>query len=161
MWTTLFAVSIAAAIGFALAACDLSRVVDALRGRNTAAHGGRGRVNGSRQSEGATSEWWDHSLLLERMKFLHIDTDEFVRKDPIMFRRLALECWRCTSKRECRQEQELAEGSGSEAWKDYCPNASPLSTISTLWSIGIALPAAADHITPSTDGEQVRAITRH
>ena len=159
MWTTLFAVTIAAAVGFALAACDLSRVVDALLGRTTTAHGGRGKVKGPRQSDGATSEWWDHSLLLERMNFLHIDTDELVRTDPIMFRRLALECWRCTSKKECRQE--LAEGSASEAWKDYCPNASTLSTISTLWGIGIALPAAADHMTSSTDGEQLRAITRH
>ena len=72
-------------------------------------------------------------LLPRRMRGLHFDVDEFARAEPFAFRELQRFCALCESYREC--ERELADefaDPGWQNWRDYCPNATTLSVLSTL-----------------------------
>jgi hypothetical protein len=104
----------------------------------------------------------ERALLPRRMRFLQIDPDEFFCTEPLLFRELATRCRQCSSTAQCGRD--LSDPSASpfdESWKDYCPNASMLSPISTSRSVGSWLPATAGSTASSMGGEQARAVIRH
>jgi hypothetical protein len=87
----------------------------------------------------------DPTLLPRRMRLLRIDPDELARAEPLLFRQQAVRCGQCDSTEQCARD--LVEASNDpfgEDWRDYCPNASTLSTISTLRGIGSPLTALRD-----------------
>jgi hypothetical protein len=66
------------------------------------------------------------------------------RAEPLVFRQLIVRCEQCHATEQCAQD--LLDDSSDpfgENWRDYCPNASMLSTISTLQGIGSPLTAVS------------------
>ncbi len=82
----------------------------------------------------------DASPLLRRMRHLHINPDELAWGELAVFRQLAIRCGQCMSTAQCTRDlsDESADPFG-EDWRDYCPNASMLSMLSTLHNVGISL----------------------
>ena len=173
MWTALFAITLAAAIGFAVAAIcsspqtgprrqdrrsplaefaagcrDLSRVACApieLKSPPVGRASVRARVldpGNARVARLCTSAMRTPILLPRRMRFMHIDVDEFMRTEPLLYRKLVIRCSQCLDTEQCGRD--LSDALVGEEWRDYCPNAPTLSAISTLRSLGIPWPAAAD-----------------
>lgn len=108
----------------------------------------------------ATTVWRDAALFPRRMRLLHIDPDEFACAEPVICRQLAIRCERCESATQCAQD--LSDDSTDpfgEDWRGYCPNASTLSTISTLRGIGISLGAGRDGAPMGNDKPSV--VTSH
>jgi hypothetical protein len=72
-------------------------------------------------------------LLRRRMAALHLEPGELARCEPITFRELQRRCTTCDSRGRCALDlaDEFA-GPTWQAWRDYCPNATTLSMLSTL-----------------------------
>ena len=96
------------------------------------------------------------------MKFLHIDPDELARAQPEVFRQLAIRCGQCGSAAQCAQglSDDSTDPYG-EDWRDYCPNAAMLSTISTLRNVGSSLVAGEDSTVSSMGDDEARAARHH
>src|SRR5262249_2904236 len=80
-----------------------------------------------------TTLFCDMTLLPRRMRLLHIDSVDLARDEPPLFRQLIVRCQQCHATEQCAQD--LLDDSSDpfgENWRNYCPNASMLSTISTL-----------------------------
>jgi hypothetical protein len=94
----------------------------------------------------------DARLLHERMTFMHIDRDEFACDEPAVMRQLTICCVRCGSTGECARDlSDTLTGLLGGQWRDYCPNAAMLNTISALRTVGIPfVPPAA--VSSMTDG---------
>lgn len=97
----------------------------------------------------------DMTLLPRRMRLLHIDSVDLARDEPLSFRQLIVRCEQCHATEECAQD--LLDDSSDpfgENWKGYCPNASVLSTISTLHSIGSELTAVrGSAVSPTSENK--------
>lgn len=74
-------------------------------------------------------------LLLLRMQGLRIDPDDFARAEPLIIHEMQNLCAKCDNPSRCAQdlENEFADLAWQE-WRDYCPNATTLSMLSTLQS---------------------------
>ena len=164
MWTTFFTIAMAAAIGFGLAAAWMSPQIGmtsrprknrwplitefAAGGRElTRTACGAFEPNWKRRGDASAPPHSDAplpnlaaSLLLRRMRHLHINPDELAWGELAVFRQLAIRCGQCTSTAQCARDlsDESADPFG-EDWRDYCPNASMLSMLSTLHNVGISL----------------------
>ncbi len=88
-------------------------------------------------------------LLHDRMKFMHIDRDEFASAEPAVMRHLTICCVRCGSTRDCARDlADTLPGLLGGEWRDYCPNAAILCTISALRAAGIpSVPPAISLVT--------------
>lgn len=77
------------------------------------------------------------TLLLQRLSLLEVDRSELVRREPSVFRGLAIRCARCRDAERCARDlADRRSEPGNESWTEYCPNAPTLSTIVTWSSIG-------------------------
>jgi hypothetical protein len=147
MWVTLFAITFVAALGFAAAAAWQSR--KALR--SFLAEVADAESHGGNQGPGLRPALDDDSLLLHRMKSLHINIEEMVRTEPRMFRSLVIRCWGCASKAQCKRD--LCKGTACDEWRDYCPNASMLrAATGASHGIGLVRSAGTDRIPSSVSG---------
>lgn len=102
----------------------------------------------------AVRRWWDRSAkdrdvpkdtapgekssaqvepLRERMRALHLDPDEVLTSANPAVKDLQRLCARCESRGRCMRDlvDEFADPAW-QAWRDYCPNATALSVLSTL-----------------------------
>jgi hypothetical protein len=59
-------------------------------------------------------------LLSKRMQQINLDATGIARVEPDVIRDLQRVCSFCASRGKCRHD--LADDSGSAAWRDYCPN---------------------------------------
>jgi hypothetical protein len=74
-----------------------------------------------------------NDLLQRRMTALDLDKDEVLRRERGTFQDMQRVCAMCESHRLCARH--LAADADSPGWKDYCPNASTLTSLSALpWS---------------------------
>jgi hypothetical protein len=73
------------------------------------------------------------SLLERRMEALSLDPDEVIHIEPLTVRELRHRCVKCEKRGLCALDlaDEVAD-SGWQYWRDYCPNAATLVTLSTL-----------------------------
>ncbi len=73
------------------------------------------------------------SLLERRMEALSLDPDEVTHLEPLMVRELRHRCVKCEKRGQCALDlaDETADP-GWQYWRDYCPNAATLVTLSTL-----------------------------
>ena len=69
-------------------------------------------------------------LLLRRMTALDLDKDEVLRLERGTFQDMQRVCAMCESHRLCARH--LAADADSPGWKDYCPNAATLISLSAL-----------------------------
>lgn len=70
----------------------------------------------------------DSAQLLQRMLVgLGVDPQALARRDPLVMRDLERLCVSCAHKRRCAHD--LAEGTGAEHYKEYCPNAYTLDML--------------------------------
>jgi hypothetical protein len=75
------------------------------------------------------------SLLERRMEALSLNPDEVAHIEPLTVRELQHRCVRCERRGQCALD--LADNfadPGWQYWRDYCPNATTLSMLSTLQS---------------------------
>ena len=75
----------------------------------------------------------DTSLLYRRMNCLHIDREELVRTDMATLRDMQRLCSLCRAHGRCARE--LADEDADPAWqnwRDYCPNSTTLTILSTM-----------------------------
>ncbi len=72
-------------------------------------------------------------LLRRRMVALHLEPHEFARCESTKFHELMTLCTTCDSRGRCALDlaDEFADP-GWQNWRDYCPNATTLSVLSTL-----------------------------
>lgn len=73
------------------------------------------------------------SLLERRMEALSLDPDELTHIEPLRVRELRHRCVNCGKRRQCALDlaDEFADP-GWQYWREYCPNAATLMTLSTL-----------------------------
>ena len=73
------------------------------------------------------------SLLERRMEALSLNPDEVTHIEPLRIRELRHRCVKCGKRRQCALDlaDEFADP-GWQYWRDYCPNAATLMTLSTL-----------------------------
>lgn len=73
------------------------------------------------------------SLLERRMEALSLDPDEVTHIEPLTVRELRHRCVKCEKRGQCALDlaDEVADP-GWQCWRDYCPNAATLMTLSTL-----------------------------
>lgn len=100
-----------------------------------------GRKSGGVERDHPDNDWRHLSsphpaqsdLLARRMTGLHLDPEEFSRAEPTLFREFQRLCIACESKGRCARDlaDEFADPAWQD-WRDYCPNASMLSMLSTL-----------------------------
>jgi len=101
-----------------------------------------------RLSDLAAAALGDIRLLHRRMRLMHIRRRELARTEPAVMQQLTICCVRCGSTGECALELSEAEaGLHRGAWRNYCPNAAVLSTISVLTG------TASVHLGPEFDGD--------
>jgi hypothetical protein len=82
---------------------------------------------------------YDSSLLFRCMDMLQIDRDELASDDPLLFRELQGRCALCRDKAECMHAQARSFGDADwDRWRDYCPNASTLTTIGAVQNCALA-----------------------
>ena len=76
-------------------------------------------------------------LLSSRMRVLNLEPNEFGGADLWGFRELQRLCTRCETRVKCARglADEFADP-GWQDWRDYCPNATTLSILSTLRGAG-------------------------
>lgn len=137
MWIALFAVALAAAICFGVAAIIL-QFRD--KGRDVARSAGVSAAKPSLRDLSA-SGLQRPILLIDRMKSLRLDPDGFARLDPVVFQELSISCRACDSTARCAAD--LARISRDEInldWRDYCPNAPTLNMLSIVQDCYSALP---------------------
>jgi uncharacterized protein DUF6455 len=73
------------------------------------------------------------SLLERRMEALSLDLDEVTHLEPLTVRELRHRCVRCEKLGQCALDlADEAADPGWQNWRDYCPNAAILMTLSTL-----------------------------
>jgi Family of unknown function (DUF6455) len=111
MWIILFALSIAAAIAFGLAAIMFQR-----------RSGIQSWISGGNRRAGQSD-----LLLYRRMRLLDLDAAEVARADPLSFWELEARCRTCNSKERCACD--LADN--SRDWREYCPNGLMLDLLRT------------------------------
>jgi len=73
------------------------------------------------------------SLLERRMEALSLDPDEVTHLEPLTVRELRHRCVKCEQRGQCALD--LADETADprwQYWRDYCPNAAALMTLSTL-----------------------------
>jgi hypothetical protein len=76
---------------------------------------------------------YDGSLLFGCMDMLQIDRDELANNDPLLFRELQGRCALCRDKAECMHAQARTfEDADWDRWREFCPNASTLTTIGAV-----------------------------
>ncbi len=73
------------------------------------------------------------SLLERRMEALSLNPDELTYIEPLTVRELQHRCVNCEKRGQCALDlaDEFADP-GWQYWRDYCPNAATLITLSTL-----------------------------
>lgn len=73
------------------------------------------------------------SLLERRMEALSLNPDELTHLEPLTVRELQHRCVSCERRGQCALDlaDEFADP-GWQYWRDYCPNAATLMTLSTL-----------------------------
>jgi hypothetical protein len=125
---------------FAAGCRDLSRAACAAFGAREPVGGDESvqahNTAGAKLPRLQTTVFRDMTLLPRRMRLLHIDSVDLARDEPLVFRQLIVRCEQCHATEQCAQD--LVDDSSDpfgENWRDYCPNASMLSTISTLQGI--------------------------
>jgi len=75
----------------------------------------------------------DADLLYRRMELLHIDRGELARTDPATLRDLQRLCTFCQSHGRCGRDLADADADPAwQEWRDYCPNATTLTVMSTV-----------------------------
>jgi hypothetical protein len=109
MWTILFALSVAAAILFSVAAIMIQQ---------------RSRI---RISGGDLRAGDSDLLLYRRMRLLDLDAAEIACAEPLSFWELEARCRTCNSRERCACD--LADN--SRRWREYCPNALILDLLRT------------------------------
>ena len=73
------------------------------------------------------------SLLERRMEALSLNPDEVTHMEPLMVRELQHRCAMCEKRGQCALDlAEEAADPGWQYWRDYCPNAATLMTLSAL-----------------------------
>jgi hypothetical protein len=73
------------------------------------------------------------SLLERRMEALSLNPDEVTHIKPLTVRELQHRCVRCEKRGQCALDlADEAADPGWQLWRDYCPNAATLMTLSTL-----------------------------
>jgi hypothetical protein len=73
------------------------------------------------------------SLLERRMEALSLNPDEVTHIEPLTVRELQHRCVRCEKRGQCALDlADEAADPGWQYWRDYCPNAATLMTLSTL-----------------------------
>jgi hypothetical protein len=94
------------------------------------------------------ARWPADDLLARRMQAMHINSNELARLDPFAFRELQELCSRCQAPAQCARDlDDEFTDPGWEAWRDYCPNATALSVLSTLDSLEARVPVVPDGTT--------------
>jgi hypothetical protein len=75
------------------------------------------------------------SLLERRMKALSLNPVDVTHIEPLTVRELQHSCVRCEKRERCALDlaDEVADP-GWQCWREYCPNAATLMTLSTLRS---------------------------
>ena len=82
---------------------------------------------------------YDGSLLFRCMDMLQIDRDALASDDPLLFRELQGRCALCRDKAQCMHAQARSfEDAAWDRWREYCPNASTLSTIGAVQNCALA-----------------------
>ena len=73
------------------------------------------------------------SLLERRMEALLLNPDEVAHIEPLSVRELQHRCVKCEKRKQCALDlaDEFADP-GWQCWRDYCPNAATLTTLSTF-----------------------------
>jgi hypothetical protein len=75
------------------------------------------------------------SLLERRMEALSLKPDEVAHIEPLTVRELQHRCVRCERRGQCALDlADKFADPGWQYWRDYCPNATTLSMLSTLQS---------------------------
>jgi hypothetical protein len=118
MWLALFTVTIAAAIGFVVAAI----ILQPARYRN------KSPVGIDRRS----TAFGNALLLPRRMEFLGLDSAEIGRTERQLLQQLEARCRVCLSKDRCAADLVRAVDPMDRSWRDYCPNAATLDLLSRL-----------------------------
>jgi hypothetical protein len=75
------------------------------------------------------------SLLERRMEALSLNPDEIAHIEPLTLRELQHHCVKCAKREQCALD--LADKFADpdwQYWRDYCPNAATLTTLSTFQS---------------------------
>ena len=73
------------------------------------------------------------SLLERRMEALSLNPDEVTHLEPLTIRELQHRCLKCEKREQCALDlADQAADPGWQCWRDYCPNAATLMTLSTL-----------------------------
>jgi hypothetical protein len=71
--------------------------------------------------------------MVRRMERLQLDAEELARAEPLLFRELRAACLGCECPERCaRALQDDTIDPGWQDWRDYCPNSTKLSMLSTL-----------------------------
>ena len=70
----------------------------------------------------------DSAKLLKRMLIaMHVDPKIIANMDPLVMRELQWLCMTCSNKKRC--EHELAKGTATEHFREFCPNAVSLDEL--------------------------------
>ena len=69
----------------------------------------------------------DASLLKHMLVALHVDPKVLADMDPLVMRELKWLCITCGNKKQC--EHELAKGTATEHFREFCPNAVSLEEL--------------------------------
>jgi hypothetical protein len=73
------------------------------------------------------------SLLERRMEALLLNPDEVAHIEPLTVRKLQHRCVMCAKREQCALDlADKFADPGWQLWRDYCPNAATLTTLSTL-----------------------------
>jgi hypothetical protein len=73
------------------------------------------------------------SLLERRMEALLLNPDEVAHIEPLTVRKLQHRCVICAKREQCALDlADKFADPGWQFWRDYCPNAATLTTLSTL-----------------------------
>jgi hypothetical protein len=72
-------------------------------------------------------------LLERRMEALSLNREEVTHMEPLTVRELQHRCVKCKKRGKCALDlADEAADPGWQYWRDYCPNAATLMTLSTL-----------------------------
>jgi hypothetical protein len=142
MWTALFVFAVGAAVCFMIAAL----VLQSSRHANNSVARSIGRSAPSPDSSSSLSA--PPALLLQRMRSLRLEPDEFRRADPVVFQELASRCHGCAEQTRCMSDlaEKAADGAG-ETWREYCPNGAMLNALRTLRDCCTTVSAGAGAMT--------------
>jgi hypothetical protein len=75
------------------------------------------------------------SLLERRMEALSLNPDDVAHVEPLTVRELQQRCVRCEKRGQCALDlADKFTDPGWQYWREYCPNATTLTMLSTLQS---------------------------